>query len=412
MKHKGKKGAGKEAEPVRNRFGLPIISREKVLAMIGAVVGTRIIIGLATTFIFHSFIDYYVIGIYAQAALNVLHGMVPWANNVIFYYPPLALVPLVISLMGFPFAGFFGFVVLLWVLMAACDIVTTICVYYIGLKLYSERTAFIAAILNATAISVAYYSITRWEAWVVCLAMLAVMVTVYGRKTLGYVAAIAGAFAKIWPVLLFPFLWIYNAKDSSILEEGKKRALWILGAAGLAFGLMLWAGYDKFLEYANMVYCNTIPYTVFEYVRMAGIPAEFGQVASLFEALLVITILAALYWMYRRPQLSTMLKGIFLALFVVTTFVQYRSPQYIAWLAPFAALLIAGDTPGILAFWGVQVLEYISFPLTFYGVWVNDNYVSWWALPLFTVLFLMYGLLVWRAMKGKGIVEWSPQPAG
>src|SRR5512136_543917 len=390
MKDRGKKRQRKEAEPARNRFGLPVISREKLLAMAVAVVGTRIVIGLATTYLFNSFIDYYVLGIYLQAAMNVLQGMVPWANGTLFYYPPLALVPLLASFMAVPVAGFLGFVVALWVLMAICDIVTTICVYYVGLKLYSERTAFIAAILNATAISVAYYSITRWEAYVVCLAMLAVLATVYERKTWGYIATIAGAFAKVWPALLYPFLWLYNARDGSILEEGKKRAAWLLLAAGLAFGLMLWTGYNRFLEYAGMVYSNTVPYTVFEYLKLAGLAVEFSTIATLFEVLLALVIIAALYGMYRRPQLTTMLKGILLVILVVTIFVQYRSPQYVAWLTPFAALLIAGDWWGIFAFLGVQVMEYISFPLTFYSVWVNANYVTPWALPLFTVLFLMY----------------------
>jgi len=406
------KTARREREPVRKWFGmeLPAINPERRNILVAASVGSKIFIGLVTAFVFNSFIDAYDLQIYFLAVRNVLMGVWPWANGVIFYYPPLALAPMLIAYAASAVAGGYGFVLTMWALMAACDIVTTLCIYYIGLKLYNERTAFIAAMLCATAFSAAYYSLTRFDAFPTCLAALAMLATVYNNRTKGYLGAVAGLFAKIWPALLYPFMWIYNARDSSIIAEGKERAIWILLAAGLAFGGMLLVGYNKFLGYAEMVYCNTIPYLIFSYLQMAGAAIPFGVIANIFRALTVVAILGALYWMFRHPRsMTTMIKMSLVAIIVLIFFSQYRSPQYVAWLSPFAALLVAGDAWGILAFFGVQTMEYIEFPLTFGTVWVNDHYVSGWAPGLFTALFIAYGLLVWRAMKSEGAGAGSPE---
>jgi len=151
------------------------------------------------------------------------------------------------------------------------------------------------------------------------------------------------------------------------------------------------------------VYCNTIPYTVDQYLQLLGIAIPFGITATLFRILTVLVVIGALYLMYRQPKnISLMLKLIFAVLIVITAFSQYRSPQYIVWFTPFAALLVASDIRGILLFIGVQVLAYIEYPLVYGVLYVNDTYVSGWGLVFFTVFFLMIGLLLWRALKMEG----------
>jgi hypothetical protein len=187
------------------------------------------------------------------------------------------------------------------------------------------------------------------------------------------------------------------------MEEGKARAFAFLLGGGLLFGLMILGGYDKFLGYADRVYCNTIPYTVDQYLQLLGIALPFGIIATLFRILTVVVIAGALYLMYRQPKnIALMLKMILSVIIVITAFSQYRSPQYIVWFTPFAALLVADDIRGILLFIGVQVLAYIEYPLGYGVLYVNDKYVSEWGLVFFTVFFLMIGLLLWRALKMEG----------
>jgi hypothetical protein len=388
-------------------MNLPKISAARRNILILSPIITLIAVGLFGRIFFGSLTDLFDFQIYYQAVENILHGQMPWANGVEFYYPPLAFVPLLIayavSLIG---GGFLVFAMALWVLMLICTIITTFCVYFIGLKIYSEKTAFVAAILNATAFSAAYYTLCRFDPFPACLAMVAVLATLYGDKITGYLSSVLGLFVKIWPVLVFPFLWLYNARDTSVVEEGKGRAFAFLVGGGLLFGLMILGGYDKFLGYADRVYCNTIPYTVDQYLQLTGIAIPFIITATLFRVLTVVVIAGALYLMYRQPKnIALMLKLILAVLIVITAFSQYRSPQYIVWFTPFAALLVANDIRGILLFTAVQVMGYIEYPLGYGVFWVNDKYVSGWGLVFFTVFFLTIGLLLWRAFLLKEVEE-------
>ena len=385
-------------------MNLPKITPSRRNILILTPIITIIAVGLFGRIVFGSLTDLFDFQLYYQAVENILRGQMPWAEGVEFYYPPLAFVPLLIayaiSLAG---GGFLVFALAMWALMLICTIITTFCVYYIGLKIYSEKTAFVAAILNATAISVAYYSLCRFDPFPTSLAMVAVLVTLYGDRKYGYLASVLGLFTKIWPIVVFPFLWLYNARDTSVMEEGKARAFAFLIGGGLLFGLMILGGYDKFLGYADRVYCNTIPYTVDQYLQLPGIAIPFGITAALFRILTVVVIAGALYLMYQQPKnIALMLKLILAVIIVITAFSQYRSPQYIVWFTPFAALLVAEDIWGILVFIGVQVLAYIEYPLGYGVLYVNDKYVSGWGLVFFTVFFLTIGLLMWRALKMEG----------
>jgi hypothetical protein len=386
---------------------LPAIaaSRRNILVVLPIV--TVIAVGLFGRFTVGTFADLFDFQIYYGAVDNVLHGQLPWAGGVEFYYPPLAFVPLLIAYAASVIAGGpMMYVVVLWGLMILCDIITTFCVYCIGLKLYPEKTAFAAAVLNATAISVAYYSLCRFDPFPTCLAMLAITATLYGDRTTGYLATVLGLFAKIWPIVLFPFLWLYNARKTSIIGEGKERAFAFLAGGGLLFCLMVLAGYDRFLGYADRVYCNTIPYAVHQYLLMAGIAVPFGAVATLFRVLTVVVAIGALYLMYRQPKdIALMLKLLLALIVAITLFSQYRSPQYLVWFTPLAALLVAGEFWGILLFVAVQVMGYIEYPLGYNVFWVNDSYVSGWGIVFFTVFFLMIGLLLWRAFLLPGVEE-------
>jgi len=405
--NKGQKGVRKPTsvrKPVKGQarswFGadIPAIDSERRNWLIAASVGTKILIAFLTVEVFKSFLDMFGHGNNYHAVQNILSGLWPWANGTTVNYPPLAFIPMFIAYLGSLVGGFLTFVVMMWILMAICDLITTIAIYYIGLQLYSERTAFIAALVYATAFSAAYFSFTVFDAFPVMLAALALLFTVYGAKTKGYLTAVVGLFAKLWPMVLFPFLWVYNAKDSSVLAEGRRRAIGILVVASAAFVVMVAVGYNTFLGYTSLVYSNTIPYLAS--VFLPAVP--FDAIVNVFRVMMVVIILGAIYWMYRKPgSISRLVKMIFLSIFVLVFLIQYRSPQYTVWLMPFAALLVAGDAWGILIFFAVQVMEYLEFPLTFYSVWVNEHYVSGWAIPFFITFFIAYGLLLWRAMIAK-----------
>ncbi len=381
-------------------MNLPAINPRQRNILILTSIATKIFVLMILVFVFHTFVDLYDYQLYIEAVQNILGGALPWANGVLVFYPPLAYVPMILSYAVATVTGPVGFIIAMWVLLAVCDIVTILCIYYVGLKLYSERTAFIAAMLYATAISAAYYSLCKFDALPTCLAMLAVLATVYGDKTKGYLATVVGLFVKIWPIILYPFLWIYNSKDSSLIAEGKKRAIGIALATFVLFVAMIVAGYNGFLVYTDTVYCNTVVYAVSQYFLMAGIQIPFSAMVTVFHILAAATIFGALYYFYKKPKtISLFLKVLLISIMATIFLMQYRSPQYSVWFWPFAALLLATDIWGILLFVGIQIFSFIEFPFAFWTLYTNGEYTSPFALGFFTLFFLAYGLLLWRAMK-------------
>jgi len=337
---------------------------------------------------------------YYNAMQNIINGLAPWANGTMVYYPPLALVPMMISYLASLMGGFLFFVLSMWIILAICDIITTICIYYIGLKIYSERTAFIAALLYATAFSSAYYSLSKFDAFPLCVAMISILLTIYGEKIKGYCTSIAGFFIKDWPIILFPLFWIYNSRNTTLLKELKKNVLWIATGGAALFGTMYAAGYVGFFQYSNLIYCNTLVYTVFMYSQLVGIPNCLDFLILLFHVLAGIIILGSLYYFYKKPKsIGLLLKMSLVSIMALIFLFQYRSPQYEVWFMPIAALLLANDIRGIVIFVGVQILSFIEFPLAFYALYTNQQYTSPWALAFFTILFIAYGILLWQALK-------------
>jgi hypothetical protein len=170
---------------------------------------------------------------------------------------------------------------------------------------------------------------------------------------------------------------------------------------------MLWCGWNRVFGPTetlgfDIVFCNTVPYTVNQYLQMVNITVPYSSVALLFRIFTVVIILGALYLMYQQPEnIARMLKLILVVIVVAIMFSTFRAPQYIVWFTPFAALLVADDLWGIVLFIGVQILGFIEYPLAYDVVYENHTYLSEWALVFFTVFFIMLGLLLWRALTMK-----------
>ncbi len=381
---------------------LPKIPPDHRNLLIAATVGSKVAILLVSVLIFHLYIDNFDFTLYRGAVENVLMGNWPWANNIIFYYPPVSLVPMLLAHTLSPALGDgdLGFMLGMWILMVICDIITTLCVYLVGIRMYSERTALLAALLSATAISASYYTLTRFDAFPVCLASLALLATVYGDADRGYILAVAGFLAKIWPILLYPLLWLYHAKDSSLLREGRRGAIIIAASTMVIFAAMLGLGYDRFLGYAGLVYAQTLPYLIYSCIILISPEVPFKTVGTASVVLVGGILAGTALWMYRKPKdIATLVKAILLSVFAVAYLLPYQSPQYITWITPFAVLLVAGDLAGMLSFIGVQVLGYVEFPLTVWMIWTNESYRSPWAIPFFALFFALYGVMLWRAIR-------------
>jgi hypothetical protein len=184
-----------------------------------------VIISLLTKFLVlavssvYTFVDYFDIGFYLEHAVLIGQGQLPYIGFG-FDYPVLVFVPILLAFIpAMIFQNPYAFVYSFQFLMVLCDLITLFCVYLIALKISNERTAFIAAILYATAFSTTYFVLTKYDAFPTCLLMLAVLFTLYGLTLKGYLFAGLGFFAKIFPAIAFPFLILHNMNKSSLADE-------------------------------------------------------------------------------------------------------------------------------------------------------------------------------------------------
>jgi hypothetical protein len=358
---------------------------------------TKILLLILMFFGVHNYFDTYDYQLYYSAMQNIFSGSLPWANGVPILYPPLAFIPMIISYIVSLITTPVLFFVSMWVLLSICDVVTAFCIYYIGLKLYSKQTAFVAALLYSTAISVMFFSLTKFDAFPTCIMMLAILFTVYGEKEKGYLSSIIGLFTKIWPIVIYPFLWIYNSATG-----GYKQVVLYLAGAGIIFAIMIYSGYSVLSVFTNFVYCNTIVFTINQYFIMAGITTSLNILITIFKIILIGILVYLLYYQCKnKKNVSTLLKVILISIMALVFLIQYRSPQYTVWFMPIAALLLADRVWGIITFVAVQILCFIEFPVLWGSIYTNDAYTSPLALWFFTLYFIGMGIMLVMCLRGK-----------
>lgn len=385
--------------------------KRHIFFLILVSIATKLLVLVITTSIFHSFIDYFDIGTYFSHVTPLLEGQLPYVNYQI-EYPVLTFVPIVLALIPAvlthnPNAFVFSF----QILMVLCDILIVVCVYFIGLKIWSEKTAFIAGFIYATAFSTAYFVLTKSDAFPTCLLMGAILFTVYGMNTRGYISATLGFFTKIFPVIALPFMVLYNSKKTSIkLEIISAGKIFLLFCVVLLLPFVL-INPNVLQTYLFAtggsvgIYVNTATYTLYAYLHDVfhlGISAAIISMLMYILMGLILILLLYISFAEIKQNPKTLIKLVLCAIFSLVFFTKFHSPQYIIWFTPLLALLVSDNLIKIVLFYIAQMFAYIEFPLMFRNFYVNLEYVnpvgsSGWYLTLFffsieylVLLVLMY----------------------
>jgi hypothetical protein len=392
--------------------------KRHIFYLILASLLTKFLVLIATTTVFHSFVDFFDIGFYFEHAMRITEGQLPYVGYN-FDYPVLIFVPILIALVpALLFQSALAFAYTFQVLMVLCDIITLLCIYFIALKIYNQQTAFFAGLVYATAFSTSYFVLTKYDAFPTCLLMLAVFFTICGMNLKGYIAAGLGFFAKIFPAIAFPFLILFNTRTSSLKEEIISVLKVMVPLSLLLLLPLLVIRPENIRTYlfatgANVgVYVNTATFTLYSWLNGVGHLNITPETVSLaMYGLMGITGLYLLYSAYmdteKRPV--TLLKTLLVAFIAVIFFTKFHSPQYIVWFTPFLCLLVADDIYKVALFYVVQVFAYIEFPLMFGGFYTNLEYTNpvgsyGWTLTLifFTLQYLAILVLVLLIIRPKG----------
>ena len=396
-----------------------ITVRNHLLALVGLSVIVKICVLFATVFIFNSFIDTFDHQYYLQNFINVIDGKIPYVDFG-FDYPPLAFLPIALAFVPaliFNNAGVF--ILSFQILMIFCDAVIVACVYLIGLKMFPEKTAFMAGILYATAFAGAYFVLTKYDAFPTALMMISILLTVYRRPTEGYIVATTGALAKIYPAVALPFMVLFNSGATTLKKEICSilkifvPLVVILGIPILVFRPSIITTYIEGSLVRTDVYVNTATNTLsvfFNTILHMNIPASLVSIVMYGLMAMVLLLLLLYAWIVRNQKEKTLIKMMALALFVIVFCMKYHSPQYILWFLPLICLLVADSLAGIACFYLAQIVAYIEFPLAFGTLYVNTNYVStagtpgWYLAWIFfaveSILFLALMYLAIRPSRG------------
>jgi hypothetical protein len=394
-------------------------AKHHMALLVLASVLAKLAVAFVTTEVFFSFVDLFDIGIYYEHIKMLVQGQLPFDSG--FQYPVLILVPLVIALLpALLLHNGMAFVYTFQGLMVLCDIVTILCVYLIGLRLWKERTAFYAGLIYACAFAAAYFVITKYDAFPTCLLMLAILCTVYRREMAGYAASMLGLFTKVFPILALPFFVLYNAKGSSLKQEIISAAKVFIPIAVVLFLPLFLLSPETWKIYIPVrselgYYSNTLTFTIYSWVHgVFHIGISLDTVSAIMYILMGAGMLALLYTAYSIPgrDRKLLIQLILCATVLVVVCAKVRSPQYIVWFTPLLCLLAADDIRKIVLLFIYQALAYLEFPLMFGAFYTALEYTDpalspGWMITLvvFTLEYLALFVCLWFVVNPREILK-------
>jgi len=381
-----------------------------ILALVSVI--TKVLVVFVTIYIFHSFFDFWAIGVvYLNSAVIpfLTSGSLPYIDYT-WNYPPLMFIPTgIATLVMILVRNQEAFAWTYLALMVICDFITIGCVYFITLKVGGNlHVAFVSGFLTATAISAAYGAISCYDALAVMLMMLGIVFAIYNQPSArSYAFILLGYFAKLFPILLLPFVFFHNRDRSDLkteLKEFLKVALPLTIILVIPLLLIAPSTMDVYLDRTsldNTMVGSSLAYAV--YVIFQKI-IPFDTIALVMYGILAIVLCILIWVAYHDGSKNPLhlLKYSLIALTSLIVFIPHHSPQYMMWIVPFLAILSAGNLQKIIWFYILQVLLYIKFPLMFYSYWTNAGYVdSRWGITLlvFGAQFAVLAYLLWMVVK-------------
>jgi hypothetical protein len=357
--------------------------------------------------------DLYVYGVYT----NLLgDGQLPYVDFG-FEYPPLAAIPLWLA--GVPgrdpatFAWSFG------VLMAICLLAGQ----QLAARLAGGGRAglTVAWLLVLTPVVVGAAVRTHFDPLPIALALAGLLALSRERHDLGFVLLGIGTMTKLFPGLLavIALAWLLGRGDRRLALRGGA----IFAAVVIAISLPLsGAGYvDSFRFHLDRpVQIESTPASVLfalggsdvtgtnlrpDRFKSNGLDGGHAEaVEALFGLLVLVAVGAIVLLAAHRPDPRDMVLCGFAALLAFVTLGKVFSPQYVIWLAPFAALAwVWGQRAVALLTAAAIVLTHVEFPSRYFDLINVQSDVVWIVGVRNALLLVALGVLVFGlATRGEG----------
>ncbi len=329
--------------------------------------------------------------VYRSYADLLLDGQLPYLDFG-FEYPPLAAVPLWLAGLGGTdepaYATAFA------VLMCACAVA--------GQQLAAQlagrgrNRVVVAWLLAFTPILIGASVRTHFDALPIAIALGALLAFARDRPSLGFALLGVGTMTKLFPGLLavVAFVWLFWGRDA---RRAALRGAAIFAAVVLAISLpFAGAGYvESFTFHLDRpVQIESTPATVLfalggsdvtgtnlrpDRFKSNGLDGGYADgVERLFFLLLVGALAAIVALAARRPDARHLVLCGFAALLAFVTLGKVFSPQYVIWLAPFAALAWVWCERAVALLAGAAiVLTHVEFPSRYFDLINQQHDVIW-----------------------------------
>jgi hypothetical protein len=336
------------------------------------------------------------IGPFSDATVNDLYvyrtyadllsaGKLPY-RDFGFEYPPLAAIP--IWLAGLPGRDEATYAVSFAVLMAGCGLAGQ----WLAMQLAATRRAglTVAWLLAATPIVIGASLRTHFDALPVAIALAGLLAFARERPDLGFVLLGMGTMTKLFPALLAAaaVVWLVARGDRRAALRGAA----IFAAVVVVISLPLsGAGYVNSFRFHldRPVQIESTPATVLFALGHSEVtgtnlrPDRFKSngldgghadlVERVFSVALVLALAAIAALAARRPDARHLVLCGFAALLAFVSLGKVFSPQYVIWLAPFAALAwVWGQRTVAALTLGAIALTHVEFPSRYFDL-INER---------------------------------------
>ncbi len=325
--------------------------------------------------------DLYVYGVYT----NLLHaGQLPYLDFG-FEYPPLAALP--IWLAGVPGRDAKTFELSFGVLMAVCMVAgQQLAARVAGVSGGERERLTVAWLLVLTPVLVGAAVRTHFDALPIAIALGGLLALTKDRHAIGFALLGVGTMTKLFPGLLavVALVWLAGRGEWRAAVRGGAIFVAVVAAISLPFA---GAGYvDSFrfhldrpvqiessaasvlfaLGGSDVTGTNVRP----DRFKSNGLDGgHAGQVEAVFSFLLVLALWSIAWLAARRPDARHMVLCGFAALLAFVTLGKVFSPQYVIWLAPFAALAWVWGRRAVAALTTAAiVLTQVEFPSRYFDL--------------------------------------------
>jgi hypothetical protein len=324
--------------------------------------------------------DLYVYRTYAELLAG---GKLPYLDFG-FEYPPLAALP--IGLAGLPGRDDATYAVSFAVLMALCALVGQHLAARLAGGAHSREALVVAWLLALAPVVIGASVRTHFDALPIAIALAALLAFAHERPQIGFVLLGLGTMTKLFPGLLavVAIVWLVARGQRQAALRGAAIFVVIVVAISLPFA---GRGYVESFSFhmQRPVQIESTPASVLFALGGSDVtgtnlrPDRFksngldgghsSEVAALFAAALVLALFGVVSLAARSPDPRQLVLCAFAALLAFVTLGKVFSPQYVIWLAPFAALAwVWGQRAVALLVGAAIVLTHVEFPSRYFGL--------------------------------------------